>query len=364
MALRVFWPALLLSYIVLIFEAAAAVTAATDGPVCPPEAVIIPNGGFDSGSLDPWNVDQVEPTDSSVSLVSPGNDSPYAVQLSAAYGAALMQTSIPLCQATKYRISFDYKVTEASSICTLYVTAKRSNRHTSTVSVPMVLSDWTTASLTYSDYISQVFTILTILECSFDTTHATVLVDNFTITPIGSIEPPDCPRAVNIENGDFETGLLAPWTPANVSENPPAYNIVSPGYNSEYALQLDVPTTNETSLSILGRADGLCLDYEYTFSFALNWGGYDYPDTGFSNITENSYGCAIFVTPYACLTQQPPFYPPNVTSGWQEYLFTCLAVGSTQPVIQILLDCETEYDEPAIPAFSLQLDGFSVELAT
>ena len=348
----------------MVSEAAAAVTAVTDGPVCPQEPVMIPNGGFDSGSFDPWTVDRTDPTDSSVTLVSPGYDSPYAVQLSAAYGIALAQSSIPLCQATNYSISFEYKVTEASSICALYVTAKHSNRHKSGVSVPMVLGDWTTASLTYNDYTSQVFTILTALDCDYDTTHATVLVDNFTITPIGSIEPPDCPRPVDIENGDFETGLLAPWTPANVSENPPAYSIVSPGFNSEYALQLDVPTTTDTVLYFLGRADDLCLDYEYSFSFALNWGGYDYPDTGFSNITETSYGCAFYVRPYACTKQGPAYYPPNVTSGWQEYSFTCLARGSTQPNIQILLDCETEYDEPAIPAFSLQLDGFSVELAT
>ncbi|MCJ1384921.1 hypothetical protein MMC17_008039 [Xylographa soralifera] len=347
-----------------MFEAAAAVTAATNGPVCPQEAVIIPNGGFDSGSLVPWNVDRVDPTNSSVTLVSPGNDSPYAVQLSAAYGAALTQNSIPLCQATNYSISFDYKVTEASSICTLYVTAKRTNRHKSTVSVPMVLGDWTTASLTYSDYTSQLFTILTLLDCNFDTTHATVLVDNFTITPIGSIEPPGCPLAVDVENGDFETGLLAPWTPANVSENPPSYSIVSPGYNSEYALQLAVPTTTQTVLYFLGQADGLCLAYEYTFSFALNWEDYDYPDTGFDSITEMSYGCALYVRPYACTKEQDPIYPPNVTSGWQEYSFTCLAGDITQPLIQVLLDCETEYDEPAIPAFDLQLDGFSVELAT
>src|SRR4029077_20568711 len=52
-----------------------------------------------------------------------------------------------------------------------------------------------------------------------------------------------------INNTSFENGSVQPWTPSSYNANSSSVQIVSPGYNSNHAVQLNITSGNLTSSS-------------------------------------------------------------------------------------------------------------------
>jgi hypothetical protein len=315
----------------------------------------VPNGGFESGSIAPWVVDLSPLPDlSNVTIVSPGSTSNYAVQLSSGYSANIAQSDIRVCPATNYSISFDYNVIAADSSCAINVQASHTKFHTMSFNVPSAAGDWSTGAFYYPVNTAHSFTLAVEVGCDLRDTSATVLFDNFAIKPLGSLDPPGCPRTLDITNGGFDSGALAPWVVESSSTGPTSYALVSPGYQSAYALQLTYPTTINGDWEITQPFHGLCVDYNYTVSFAVNWVDYTSPYHGPSD------GCTLSVIPSNCVAAPNAVYFYPGTSGWQENSFTCSAMNNRPSTFIVGVSCVLDEGQPAIPAFSVLLDGFAM----
>ena len=196
------------------------------------------------------------------------------------------------------------------------------------------------------------------LQCENANQTASALVDNIAIAPVASLEPPGCPHPpVTPPNGNFESGVLAPWS---FTGNRPDYEIVSPGYKSKHALKIDMPS-NLTYWTLEQQVENeFCLAYNYTVSFAINWGNYSF------NPIQKGDGCAFYVDPRYCFdglssgSSVKAFNPPTTpNSGWQTESFTCLPTRAKHIPWLLFMECQYNGDGPVAP-FTLQFDQLSV----
>ncbi|KAE9375858.1 hypothetical protein N431DRAFT_370750, partial [Stipitochalara longipes BDJ] len=165
--------------------------------------------------------------------------------------------------------------------------------------------------------------------------------------------PTGCPASVGIENGNFDSGQFAPWATPSRSPVSPTISIVSPGYNTAHALQLEFPAANVTSWFFLQDIGLQCEGAQYFTSFAVNWLNFSIhgdPDTNWCNLDVGSSYC---FDPY------PGVYNATNTPGWQYHSFICTARKTGYSTLIIDIGCEATYD---IPAFTWQLTDFDIHL--
>ena len=326
-----------------------------NGCTAPP----IPNGGFETGSLSPWVQVLTSGAKSSATVVSGGDNSNYAVQLSVGYGAAIRQKQISTCVATNYTIEFNYKVISSTAGCSIYATAGADQYDQQGASVPQLQpGNWQTASLEFDSDLDQSYTLEVGLGCEEAGQNAVVLVDNIQAIDSGSLDPPGCPGTVSIVNGGFDNGDLSSWT-QGPDNNDPIHStqpkFISPGYdNSAYALELDFPAANYSDFLIAQYFQDLCVGYNYEVSLAINWLDY-------TGVQSNEYvGCKVGVLLQSCDASYPEgqFYATS-TPGWQQVTYQCQADQNVQGELIVEVLCDDDNAEQ--PAFTVQLDDFSVQ---
>jgi len=143
------------------------------------------------------------------------------------------------------------------------------------------------------------------------------------------------------------------WQTPSRSTINPTISIVSPGYNSAHALQLEFPAANVTSWFFLQGIGLQCEGAQYFTSPAVNWLNFSIqgdPDTNWCNLDVGSSYC---FEPY------PGIYNATNTSGWQYHSFICTARKTGYATLVIDVGCEATYD---IPAFTWQLTDFDIHL--
>ncbi|PMD37146.1 hypothetical protein L207DRAFT_514472 [Hyaloscypha variabilis F] len=185
------------------------------------------------------------------------------------------------------------------------------------------------------------------LLIAFPLVHAQAAATQVAATPTG------CPASVGVENGNFGSGQFAPWQTPSRSIINPTISIVSPGYNSAHALQLEFPAANVTSWFFLQDIGLQCEGAQYFTSFAVNWLNFSIqgdPDTNWCNLDVGSSYC---FEPY------PGIYNATNTPGWQYHSFICTARKTGYATLVIDVGCEATYD---IPAFTWQLTDFDIHL--
>ena len=134
-------------------------------------------------------------------------------------------------------------------------------------------------------------------------------------------------------------------------------SIVSPGYHSAHAVQLDAASANSTSFSFLQSMGLQCEGATYSTSFAVNYVKFSLhgnPDTNFCHLSVVSSYC--FSDPPA---PEPGYYNASLTPGWEYHQYTCVARKSGYADFVIGVGCEADYD---IPAFTWQLTDFDIHL--
>jgi hypothetical protein len=173
--------------------------------------------------------------------------------------------------------------------------------------------------------------------------------------------PTGCPAPVSIENGNFDSGLT-PWSTPSADPTQPTISIVSPGYNSANALQLEFQAANVTSWWLEQDVGLQCEGSQYFTSFAVNWLNFSLrgePDnhSNFCDLEVGSSYC--YPTPGTIQYPYPGGYNASSTPGWQNHSFTCTAQKSGYATIDISVGCIASY---IIPAFTCQLTNFVFEL--
>ena len=285
--------------------------------------------------------------------MSPGYDSDYALQLTGSWFFSVTQDFLPACEATNYSVTFDYQLVEASSTCEIRIGGSREVGFV----VPLEATGWTSATFSIPLYIMETLGIKVVVDCKH-AGSAVLLVDNFAVTTSSSLEPAGCPRVASFPNGGFESASLAHWQIESITDAP-AESFTAPGYNSDYALQLDYPTVDSTAIewTMYTYVQDLCLAYEYTITAAFNWGNYSAPPTG------QNGGCYVAMGLDSCAEASPYFWePPAVpNSGWQNISITCRSSASLPTRFNFDLTCEVINEAP-IPAFTFLLDDFAIDM--
>jgi hypothetical protein len=175
-------------------------------------------------------------------------------------------------------------------------------------------------------------------------------MDNIKVSPVGSLGPSGCPKPVTIPNGGFDTGEIALWkTPQPLDfQKPGTSKIISPGYNSQHALEMDFEQGAD-GYYVSQNTDGLCIGELYMANFAVNWVNYTYSKTG------PNVGCNLSVLPGGCQGKPNAGYFYPTTTGWHQYSHPCQASGKGG-----IFDVNVECVGTDVPAFALRLDGFSL----
>lgn len=172
-----------------------------------------------------------------------------------------------------------------------------------------------------------------------------------------------CPYQVGITNGGFETGKVAPWAtpPHDPGTNPPRLKIVSPGYKSQHALEMNFAASNETNWTFLqGQSGKECMGYSYTISYAYNWVNYSGPESGPEN---GLTGCKLDVLTSYCDREGNHY--ATCESGWHHHTFTCLNTYSCGPAgAEFVIEVSCENGNTTIPPFTLLMDSISIELSS
>jgi hypothetical protein len=180
-------------------------------------------------------------------------------------------------------------------------------------------------------------------------------LDNFELQAIGSLEETGCPHEPNFQGGDFEHGqqdLIVFNSP-----HPTSFQIVSPGYQSQHAFQINASTGGPSKITMGGQIF-TCLDYTYTFSFAYRFVGGD----------PLKYGCYWAVDLQSCNNGKQTMFHPDGSGKWQLGNFTCLvnvpgtpySTGVDSNTLRMQLQC-TPNTSPA--PFTAYVDDVSVLLA-
>jgi hypothetical protein len=331
------------------------------GGSCAQTPIVVPNGGFESGSLSPW-VQDLQPVPSgapsTLKIIECGYNSSHALQMSLGYSAEIHQTNIPTCEATIYIVSFAYKIVNATATCRITATASTTpyNSYSRTIN-PLLPGGWSIATFNYHSTVALPYSLSFKLVCPYEESSATILLDDIQIKTSCSLASNGCPKSIGWTNGGFDNGQFAPRTATRESGNfgnPPQYMVISPGYQSPYALQLDFAETNFTDWFFQQNFPNLCDWYQYNVSFALNWVNYTGPASNGNN------GCTLLVLEQRCAGGPTDgHYYASSNSGWQEYSYMCLANKNKKGSIDVQMECT---DAEPIPAFAVQLDNFNIQL--
>jgi hypothetical protein len=335
-------------------------TAVSSGSSCSDSPNVVRNGGFESGSIKPW-IEFLRPVpgqaNSTLKIVEGGYKSSHALRMEVGYVAQIKQKDIPTCESTIYTVSFAYKVLNATATCIIRTTANSStsNVYQSIVS-PLLPGDWTTDRLKFHSELAVPYDLRIALVCQYEDSSATILLDDIQVKATGSVAAKGCPKPVSIPNGGFDHGQIGPWSAVG-NENPPQLAIVSPGYKSPYALELDYAESNFTMSYAEILFNGTCEGYEYNVSFALNWVNYTGP------ASNRNTGCSLGVSVNPCVPTESDVnvYVASSTPGWKEHSYVCLADTNNEGSIFVEMSCSTK-NHTLIPAFAVQVDNFSFRL--
>jgi hypothetical protein len=337
---------------------------ATTGPSssCTQTPHSIPNGGFERGSLNPWTSHiEALPTgyEGSVAIVPGGYKSEHAVQLNAGYSVEIEQRFLPTCEVTAYTISFAYKVLNSTSakVCELYARASHTRFLSFGKSIPLHEGGgWQTNAFEYYSNLITGYTLVFGVQCNRLNNSASILLDDIQVTSAGSLARQGCPKTINLPNGGFDTGQIAPWVPSNFTkENAPKYKIVSPGYKSPYAFEMDFPASDFTDWYFGLDFDRLCDGSYYNVSWAINWVNYTGP------LGSPAGECSVSVLVDGCGPLNSSAYSSSATTtpGWVQYSYVCQSGVNGRSNLDVDVTCDSE---AVIPAFALRMDSFSIKL--
>jgi Carbohydrate binding domain len=328
----------------------------------------IPNGGFESGSLGPW-VPHLGSSDASIKVVSPGNGSAHAVQLHGGYTAGIQQQHIPLCPGYEYQVFVDYKVISANDTCVLHLAAEHGN-HSIANNIFLEAGDWTTWSGYYIDEHSDDFVLGAQLRCVQQAnTQATVLLDNWRVEQTRYVNQSDCPIPIPVVNGGFESGSINPFSTSSTAGGPGTggnASIVTPGYESNYALQVEMIPDKTQPIWFglnLFPFQTACINDLNIFSMAVNWVNWDGPTGTIDPFNSTQRGCAMMVNIVECIFSNKRDYAfifPTTDPGWRNYSFSCERKSRSSD-FTIGVQCNTgENGGPAIPPFTMLWDDIFV----
>ena len=335
-------------------------TAVSSGPSCKDSPNVVLNGGFESGLIKPW-IEYLKPVprqaNSTLQIVEGGYKSTHALRMEVGYLAQIKQKALPTCESAIYTVSFAYKVLDATATCIIRTTANSTiyNVFQSTLS-PLLPGDWTTGRLNFHTEIAVPFDLRIALVCQYEDSGATILLDDIQVKATGSVASKGCPKPVPLPNSGFDDGVLAPWH-RDGGDNPPQLAIVSPGYKSPYALELEYAESDFTMSYVEVNFNGTCEGYEYNVSFALNWVNYTGP------VSNRYSGCSLVLGVNGCVPTKSlqNVYPASSTPGWKENSYVCLADANNLGVIIVEMACSTK-NRTRIPAFAAQVDNFSFRI--
>jgi hypothetical protein len=189
--------------------------------------------------------------------------------------------NLTLCNGYQYQIGFDYKVIRAFSTSQIVVggnTLDPGERGLAYAYVPAnVTADW--QHHTFLNDIREVTSLdlTVVLQGTYrpkvNMSGASVLMDNFTMTPVKWLIAAGCPyEPAPMANTHFQTGQLAPW---QVLPGPGGWNASevpgSPGDNQSYALRLaSLDNGSGLSFTLLYPIQNVCLTSAYVFELAYN----------------------------------------------------------------------------------------------
>ena len=154
-------------------------------------------------------------------------------------------------------------------------------------------------------------------------------------------------------NGGFESGNFKPWQAQSCCGiKRPTKHIVSPGYNSEHALQMDWEPAHAPGwfFSQPIAAEDICVGSQYNVTFAVNWLNYTGPTSHLDQ------GCYFSANPGDCDMGNQTSEAYATSEGWKAYSYTCKALGKT---MAFDVDVTCTDTTPEYAAFSLQVDGLS-----
>ncbi|MCJ1381659.1 hypothetical protein MMC17_004770 [Xylographa soralifera] len=324
--------------------------------LCTAATVSVPNGGFDTGFFAPWTPQAVAPY-TFLSIVSPGYNSTYCLQVTElntqkAHVPVLKQR-VPICPATLYRLSFSYQIPYSAPGCSISVFA-RDGGNVAGFSANITPTPWTLASFNFSAHITTDLTLIIELPCEGTVRNATAFIDSVALTAVASLEPTGCPKKVQLLNGGFDSGALAPWAvEAFATTDNLAVSLVEGGYNaSAYALQVALQPSNYSNVQIDHPVGSLCLAYNYTFAMAYQ----------FVNYTRETFPvdeCLLAVVVEGCFGNSPIYRPE--TGGWRHVRWTCEARKSGETYLAVTARCGTGSAE-LLPVVTLLLDAFEMRL--
>lgn len=288
-------------------------------------------------------------------------------------GAGVYNTNVPVCQETNYQFSLYYKVLQACPTCYIRLTGSNlvgPRSESPTVASYLVVGDWKRIAVNYSRYHKTTAAFYTfIVSDKTPSVNMTVLVDNLELTEIGKRDAASCPQNVPIVNSGFDTGALAPWyIVPQLGRTVPQYSFSTPGYqNSPHALQLSYPQgvpagiDNPSLFYLWQNTTGDCAQYNYTTSFAVNWGNYTSPSGN-----PGTEGCYISASPgcyYASGGRAPIYYAADASPGWQVHSFSCELAVNRPGYLKLSVSCEVGDGYKPIPPFTMSIDAFNVSPA-
>jgi hypothetical protein len=342
--------------------------AAPAGDPCSQTTFAIPNGGFESGALGPWMPHYGPNNDSTITIVAPGRNSRYAVQLHANNQTGINQLQIPLCPGFQYEISVDYKVLNADDYCYLVFNAAHGN-HTSYLKdrvFDLTPGDRVTTSYFYADIESDAFAVRGHLWCP-ESSEATVLLDNWSVRQYRAANASHCPVPIPVDNGDFESGSLAPWT--TFAGTGGTAEVVTPGYQSEHAVQVtifpDPRSVVQTSYGVAYEPfDDACIKtFNDTISLASNWLDYTGPVNATDPYSLTQLGCWALVNMLGCIFNHhypdSAWTPATNQAGWTYHSFACIR-KSHRSDLNVFVQCNPNNQGPPIASFSVLFDDITV----
>ena len=180
-----------------------------------------------------------------------------------------------------------------------------------------------------------------------------------------TLSQPGCPSPIGLVNGGFESGKLAPWTLLSNSDQNVKQSVVSPGFDSNHALQVNItPTSSVSEYSLAQSTTGKeCFGYYYNISYSWNWKDYTGP------VGKGPSYCAFSVSA-AYSEDNVPLHYGSTTPGWHhnsyisrdiyshckplatEYIADVTCVGANNAVLPpftILIDQLQIHDAPGDP---------------
>ena len=176
-------------------------------------------------------------------------------------------------------------------------------------------------------------------------------------TSTSTISQPGCPSPISLTNGGFESGKIAPWTLLTNSNPTTKQQIVSPGDQSNYALEVNFAAASLTEYSLSQQTTGKeCFGYYYNTTYSWNWLNYTGPEGN-----GPSY-CAFSAYTGYCEDNVPQHYATR-TPGWHHHSYICRDIYShCKPAYASFVADVTCVGEnnTVLPAFTMLIDAFHI----